>query len=90
MVTTHGEKLRTRGENTACAEREKILSRHKASHISEAQVAAKSGPEYLLLGYVLASQGILLKRISKPDVVAPAPPAPPRNSADLTLLRRFV
>lgn len=89
-ISTHREKLRVLGKNTACADREKILSRHEALYITEAQVTAKSGPEYLLLGYVLEPWGIFLKYVSKPDVLAPTPPAPPRNYADVTLLRGFV
>lgn len=54
-ISTQREKLWTLGKN---ADSEKILSWHRALQITEAQVAAKSGPEYLLLGYVLASQWI--------------------------------
>lgn len=89
-ISTHREKLWMLGKNTTCADREKILSRHKALHITGAHVTVKSGPEYLLLGYMLALQGIFFKCISKPDVLAPMPPALPRNYADLTLLRGFV
>lgn len=57
-ISTHREKFWTRGKNTTCADREKVWSQHNALHITEAQVIAKSGPEYLLLGYVLVLQRI--------------------------------
>lgn len=37
-ISTHREKLWKCGKNTTCAEREKILSRHNALHITGAQV----------------------------------------------------
>lgn len=62
MVFPHtGKKTGTLVKNTTSADREEISSWHEALHITEAQVTAKSGPENLLLGYVLA------KYNSKPD-----------------------
>lgn len=56
-------------------------------HITEAQITAKFGLEYLLLGYLLASHRIFFKYIYKPYLLAPTTSATPRNYADSSLLR---
>lgn len=84
------------GKNSECMVETPLVQTGKRSwvdnalHITEAQVTAKSGPEYLLLGYVLVLQRIFKNTFLNQTSQHHRPRLHLRNYADLTLLRGFV